>query len=108
MLSVEAGRMQERGSLGGIGSCWVKSVAAPTRRQSCLSCGERISLNTLLDEIGKVADVKLDAEYLPARIGDVRDSLASIDAARALLGYEPKVKVGEGLARTFAAFKAMY
>jgi UDP-glucose 4-epimerase len=73
-----------------------------------VACGERISLNTLLTEIGKVAGVKLDAEYLPARIGDVRDSLASIDAARALLGFEPKVKVGEGLARTFAAFKAMY
>ncbi len=30
--------------------------------------------------------------------GDVRDSLASIDAARELFGYEPKVKVREGLA----------
>jgi hypothetical protein len=27
---------------------------------------------------------------------------------RALIGYEPKVLAREGLARTFAAFKAMY
>lgn len=73
-----------------------------------IACGERISLNTLLEHIGREAGYRLEPEYLPARKGDVRDSLASIDAARALLGYEPKVKVGEGLARTFAAFKAMY
>lgn len=73
-----------------------------------IACGERISLNTLLEHIGREAGYRLEPEYLPARKGDVRDSLASIDAARALLGYEPKVKVGEGLARTFAAFEAMY
>ena len=73
-----------------------------------IACGERISLNTLLAEIGKIAGVELKADYHPTRQGDVRDSLASIDAARALLGYEPKVRVAEGLARTFAAFKAMY
>ena len=73
-----------------------------------IACGERISLNTLLAEIGKVAGVDLKANYHPTRAGDVRDSLASIDAARALLGFEPKVRVAEGLARTFAAFKTMY
>lgn len=73
-----------------------------------IACGERISLNTLLEIIGKEAGHRMEPEYLPTRLGDVRDSLASIDAARELLGYEPKVKVGEGLARTFAAFKAMY
>jgi nucleoside-diphosphate-sugar epimerase len=73
-----------------------------------IACGERISLNTLLKEIGKIAGYEMQADYLPTRAGDVRDSLASIDAARALLGYEPKVLVAEGLARTYAAFKSMY
>jgi UDP-glucose 4-epimerase len=73
-----------------------------------IACGERISLNTLLAEIGKIAGYELKADYQAGRIGDVRDSLAAIDAARALLGYEPKVRVADGLARTFAAFKAMY
>lgn len=73
-----------------------------------IAVGERISLNTLLAEIARIAGVDLKADYLPARIGDVRDSLASIEAARDLLGYDPKVKVAEGLERTFAAFRAMY
>jgi UDP-N-acetylglucosamine/UDP-N-acetyl-alpha-D-glucosaminouronate 4-epimerase len=71
-----------------------------------IACGDRISLNQLLAMIGEEAKTKLDPEYGPSRAGDVRDSLASIDAARALIGYEPKVRVREGLARTFAALKA--
>ncbi|RYG70693.1 hypothetical protein EON77_13645, partial [bacterium] len=44
-------------------------------------------------------------DYKPARQGDVRDSLADVSAARALIGYEPKVSLKEGLARTYAAFR---
>lgn len=73
-----------------------------------IACGERISLNQLLSNISEVSGFKLEPQYAPGRAGDVRDSLASIEAAQKLLGYEPKVKVREGLQRTFAAFKAMY
>jgi nucleoside-diphosphate-sugar epimerase len=70
-----------------------------------VACGDRISLNDLLRYIGEEAGHDLVADYAPERAGDVRDSLADIGAARALIGYEPKVRVKEGLARTFAAFK---
>lgn len=70
-----------------------------------IACGERISLNELLSYIGEEAGYKIEVDYRPTRVGDVRDSLASIDAARALIGFDPKVKVREGLAKTFAAFK---
>ncbi len=70
-----------------------------------IACGERISLNQLLEYIGAEAGYKIEPDYRAPRVGDVRDSLASIDAARELIGYDPKVKVREGLAKTFAAFK---
>ncbi|HEY2370210.1 MAG TPA: SDR family oxidoreductase [Polyangiaceae bacterium] len=70
-----------------------------------IACGERISLNQLLAIIGDETGKKVEAEYAPTRQGDVRDSLASIDAARELIGYDPKVNVREGLKRTVAAFK---
>ena len=73
-----------------------------------IACGERISLNQLLQYIGEEAGHKLEAIYEPTRPGDVRDSLASIEAARALIGFEPKVKVRDGLKKTYAAFKAAY
>jgi UDP-N-acetylglucosamine 4-epimerase len=37
----------------------------------------------------------------PERVGDVKHSLANIDKARNLLGYEPLVSVEEGLEKTF-------
>jgi nucleoside-diphosphate-sugar epimerase len=73
-----------------------------------IACGERISLNQLLAFIGEEAGQKLEPIYVERRAGDVRDSLASIDAARDLLAYEPKIRVREGLRRTFAAFKSAY
>ena len=73
-----------------------------------IACGEKISLNQLLGIIGKEAGHELVADYQPGRAGDVRDSLASIEAARALLGYEPKVNVHEGLKKTFAAFETIH
>jgi len=73
-----------------------------------IACGERITLNQLLSHIGEEAGYRLDPEYLPGRAGDVKDSLASIDAARELLGYAPKVLAREGLKKTFAAFRAAY
>ncbi len=70
-----------------------------------IACAERISLNQLLAMIGEETRTKVEAIYAPSRAGDVRDSLASIDAAHALFGYEPKIKVREGLAKTIAAFR---
>lgn len=63
--------------------------------------GERISLNQLLDELKDLTghrDVTVD--YQDARPGDVKHSLADITRARDLLGFEPRVDLREGLART--------
>jgi UDP-glucose 4-epimerase len=69
-----------------------------------IACGERTSLNQLIKYIGELAGKRLDPDYRAARPGDVRDSLADVGAASALLGYEPMVKVREGLRRTYEAF----
>jgi nucleoside-diphosphate-sugar epimerase len=71
-----------------------------------IACGERISLNALLSYLSEEVGHPVVAHYEPARRGDVRDSLADITAARQLLGYEPRVKVREGLRRTVADFRA--
>ncbi len=70
-----------------------------------IACGERISLNGLLGYLSEEVGHAVVADYAPARAGDVRDSLADITAARELLGYEPRVKVREGLKRTVADFR---
>ncbi len=68
--------------------------------------GERVTLNQLLDELKKLTGHQdVTAEYLEARLGDVRHSLADISMARELLGYESKVGLREGLQRTIDWWK---
>ena len=65
--------------------------------------GERTNLNQMVSQLkeylsaydSKIATV--DIIYGPLRAGDVPHSLASIDKAKALLGYAPKFSFSEGL-----------
>ncbi|WP_016776454.1 SDR family oxidoreductase [Anaerophaga thermohalophila] len=65
--------------------------------------GERTSLNQLVEylkELLSVYDVEIanvKVEYGPERKGDVPHSLASIDRAKQLLGYNPEYDVARGL-----------
>jgi nucleoside-diphosphate-sugar epimerase len=65
----------------------------------------RISLNELLEVLQNIIGTNLTASYGPPRVGDVRDSQASIDKAARLLGYAPTVPLEEGLRRTVAWFR---
>ncbi len=66
--------------------------------------GERISLNTLWENLQNISGKKIDAIYGPNRKGDVRDSLANVDKARKLLGYDPLFSVKDGLEITWERF----
>ena len=48
----------------------------------------------------------IEAEYGPARPGDVRDSLADLAKISVRLGYEVRVPLEEGLRRTAAWIEA--
>jgi UDP-glucose 4-epimerase len=67
-----------------------------------IACGERISLNQLVEMLQHETGVHLAPRYGQPRAGDVRDSLADIRKAEKLLGYAPKVSVREGIAYTVA------
>ena len=65
--------------------------------------GERATLNDLVgslkDNLSKFdADIqKVPVEYGPNRAGDIPHSLASIEKAKTILGYDPKYSLQEGL-----------
>jgi len=69
-----------------------------------VGCGERITLNTLIQLLEEIVGVKAKVSYSASKPGDVRHSLADINLARRLLEYEPKVMAKEGLRRTVEAF----
>ena len=66
-----------------------------------VGCGERYTLNELLDALANISESDVCPEYADERPGDVRHSEASIDKAREILGYTPGVTFREGLQRTF-------
>ncbi len=67
--------------------------------------GGRISLNELYNYLQQVSGIKIPANYVDPRPGDIRDSHADISQAKTLLGYNPKIEVKEGLEILFKWYK---
>ncbi len=70
-----------------------------------VACGERFTLLALLDVLGEIIGTKVNPEFLPTRVGDVRHSQGSIEQARALFGFAPQVGFRDGLIRTVAQYR---
>ena len=71
-----------------------------------IGCGARITLNKLIELLEEILQVRAVIDYQPARLGDVRDSLADITRAQDVLGYQPQVGVKTGLQKTAEFFAA--
>ena len=70
-----------------------------------IAVGERVSLNQLIEILKKLIGTSIKQTYREERAGDVRDSLADISKAKISIGYNPEIKIEEGLKRTLAWFK---
>ncbi|MEO6445705.1 MAG: SDR family oxidoreductase [Gemmatimonadaceae bacterium] len=64
-----------------------------------VGAGARTSLLDLVHLVGEVTGRSVEVTHRPPRAGDIRDSLASLERARAVLGYAPPVSLAEGIAR---------
>lgn len=68
-----------------------------------VACGYRTTLNELIDTLKEFlsaydpAIINVPVNYGPVRLGDVPHSLASIDKAVSLLGYNPTYQLKDGL-----------
>jgi nucleoside-diphosphate-sugar epimerase len=71
-----------------------------------VACGERYSLQELLDVLGRIVGRKADPEFRPPRVGDVLHSQASIEKARRLLAFQPTTGFEDGLRRTVEHFRS--
>jgi UDP-glucose 4-epimerase len=68
--------------------------------------GRRISLLDLVAAINDILGTDITPDLQPARTGDVRDSQASLERIRDVLGYTPAVDFEDGLRRTIEATAA--
>lgn len=67
-----------------------------------LGRGRPERLDRVIELLESELGIRADREHLPAHPADIPRTFASIDRARAELGYDPKVDVEEGVRRTVA------
>ena len=71
-----------------------------------VGAGVRTSVNDLAARLAALCDrPDLTPDHRPPRVGEVRDSVADIAAARELIGYEPVTDLETGLARTVGWYR---
>lgn len=62
-----------------------------------------VSVNEVWGQLKRFSDSALEADYQPARAGDIRYSLADINLAKEVLGWESEVAFAKGLQQTVEA-----
>jgi len=72
-----------------------------------IACGQRITLNQLIEKLKVIINSRQEADYTDPRPGDVRHSLADISKAADLLDYKPAFTLEEGLKETVAWFECL-
>ena len=72
-----------------------------------VATGRSVTINGLAEAVGDVLDREIAREYLPARPGDIRSSWADVSAAKAAIGWEPRVGLEEGLRATAESLGAL-
>jgi UDP-N-acetylglucosamine 4-epimerase len=69
-----------------------------------VAVGERVTVMKMYEMLCELGQAEPQAIHRADREGDIRDSLADISSGGNYLGYEPAVKMAEGLRRTFDWF----
>ncbi len=72
-----------------------------------VACGSQTTLLQLVAAINQVLGTKIEPIFDEPRAGDVRESLADISSARALLNYEPQIDFDEGLRRSIEYYLSL-
>jgi nucleoside-diphosphate-sugar epimerase len=65
-----------------------------------VACGQRISLNQVVEVLNRILGTQLSAIHESPRVGDIKHSLADIERAKSELGYVPSVGFEQGLNQT--------
>ena len=91
-------------------ACRLAAAAGPEASGEAMNigCNDRITVLGLAELVSDLLGTSIEPLFVPARVGDVRDSQAAIDKAARLIGYRPLVTVRDGLAATVDWFAAQH
>lgn len=69
--------------------------------------GRSTTLLSLIAQLNERLGTRIEPRFEPARVGDVRESMADISQARAMLGYEPQVDFETGLGLSIDYYRSV-
>lgn len=72
-----------------------------------IGCQSSISVNQLIQAMGKVLKKEITPVYYPSRIGDIKHSKLLNDKAKNILGWQPQYSLEEGLKETIDFYKSI-
>jgi len=70
-----------------------------------IACGESFSLLHIVESINRILGTDIEPLFAPPRPGDIQHSLAGVEKAKKILGYEPLVRFEDGLAETIEWYR---
>lgn len=70
-----------------------------------IGSGRRVTINYMIDTLKNLLNSDITSKYVDPVKGDARDTLANIDKAEKLIGYEPKTSLEEGLRKFIGWYK---
>jgi UDP-glucose 4-epimerase len=70
-----------------------------------IACGDRITVNSMLQQINKITGNDISPVFEAPRGGDIKHSQAEIKKAARMLGYAPRVVFEEGLRNTIEWYR---
>jgi UDP-glucose 4-epimerase len=71
-----------------------------------IACGDRITVNSMLEQINTIAGKKIAPIYAPVRSGDILHSQADVTRARDKMGFQAQTPFCEGLRRTVEWYRS--
>jgi len=70
-----------------------------------IACGAKVTVNEIIAIINYYLAKNISTNYVPERPGDVKHTLADIEKAKEVIGYEPTVSFKTGLMDTIEWYK---
>lgn len=70
-----------------------------------IACGDRYSLNLLVEQLNEILDKQIAPTYEEERAGDVKHSQADVGRAAEAIGFVPQVDFQDGLRQTVEFFR---
>jgi UDP-glucose 4-epimerase len=81
------------------------AMQSPVTGTFNIGSGQKIDLNTLAGTVAEIMKVNLNPIHEKSRMGDIRDSVSDVSAAKNAFGFQNRYSLDEGLRETITWFR---